>query len=456
MLPDLELRVIEFLSEWMVSLLMPAKHLIESRSPHLFFMLGKEYWFRELYIGLKVAASFDRSESYRKTIDGQIRCITADFKPKGANVAWNVHHINVFIPAWMVPPIYHSLRRENVKFMQSPDEIGVRTLRPTWFEDETVVRASAAGSPNALDPMHGLRLTIGEDAIPLRDQPNFAALNEIAARGLLAFEAWQCNRSHISLKATIDVPLLGTVIEQNGGGQLDDSLMPVGWPLHLDGAVKQWCVHRTTTFQELTDLLSTYDMKRDLLELNDKAAQWGYGAVWNRWYMDSNTGRSMRQMWIDRETHINKKVTNTRPVTDNDLWRATESVANKPAAQLPKSTFLQALGTSSISNAPPQTASLALRASEEWERNICENQAFAGLQQMQTGRVPIIKKDGGEMLVAMVLDRPLADAQALVRDPFKQKQGHAACNGPAVFSLLHSLIFVCRMTVTAFFGLPIC
>ena len=178
-----------------------------------------------------------------------------------------------------------------------------------------------------------------------------------------------------SLKATIDVPLLGTVIEQNGDGQLDDSLMPVGWPLHLDGAVKQWCVHRATTFQELTDLLSTYDMKRDVLELDDKAAPWGYGAVWNRWYMDSNTGRSMRQMWIDRETHINKKVTNTRPVTNNDLWRATESVANKPAAQLPKSTFLQALGTSSISNAPPQTASL-----EEWERNICENQAFAVLQ----------------------------------------------------------------------------
>jgi hypothetical protein len=89
-LPDLELRVIEFLSEWMVSLLMPAKHLIESRSPHLSIMLGKEYWFRELYIGLKVAASFDRNESYRKT-NGQIRCITADFKPKGANVAWNVN-----------------------------------------------------------------------------------------------------------------------------------------------------------------------------------------------------------------------------------------------------------------------------------------------------------------------------------------------------------------------------
>jgi hypothetical protein len=38
-------------------------------------------------------------------------------------------------------------------------------------------------------------------------------------------------------------------------------------------------------FQELADLLSIYDMKRDLLELNFKAAQWTCGAVWNRWYM---------------------------------------------------------------------------------------------------------------------------------------------------------------------------
>ena len=34
-------------------------------------------------------------------------------------------------------------------------------------------------------------------------------------------------------------------------GLSENSLMPVGWPLHLDGAVKQWCTHRTATFQEL-------------------------------------------------------------------------------------------------------------------------------------------------------------------------------------------------------------
>ena len=35
---------------------------IGSEGTHLSFMLLQEHWFRELYLGLKVTASFDRSE----------------------------------------------------------------------------------------------------------------------------------------------------------------------------------------------------------------------------------------------------------------------------------------------------------------------------------------------------------------------------------------------------------
>ena len=81
---------IEFLAEWLVVLLAPAKHVLKTRLPHLSFMLLKEYWFRELYLGLKVTVSFDRKESYVRVIDGQVRCITPDFKSKDLHVAWNV------------------------------------------------------------------------------------------------------------------------------------------------------------------------------------------------------------------------------------------------------------------------------------------------------------------------------------------------------------------------------
>ena len=81
-LPKLETKVLKFFSRWLVALLIPAKHVLDRRAPHLSFMLLKEYWFRELYLGLKVAASFDRAESYTRTVDGQIRCITPEFKLK--------------------------------------------------------------------------------------------------------------------------------------------------------------------------------------------------------------------------------------------------------------------------------------------------------------------------------------------------------------------------------------
>ena len=104
-------------------------------------------------------------------------------------------------------------------------------------------------------------------------------------------------------------------------------------------------------------------------------------------------------------------------VQDTDTRRAVTAVSAMPAATLRDSAFLAALGTPALLAIPPQTGSLAQRAIEEWERNLCENKPVAILEQMQTGRPTLIKKDEGEMLIAIVLDRPLAEAQALVNTP---------------------------------------
>ena len=88
----------------------------------------------------------------------------------------------------------------------------------------------------------------------------------------------------------------------------------------------------------------------------------------------------------------------------------------------------------SSSQGPPQTDTLAQRALEEWERTLCENKAVAILAEVQAGRPIKIHKDGGEMLIAIILDRPLAAAKELVDDPavftqemtriLPQKQSH--------------------------------
>ena len=47
---------------------------------------------------------------------------------------------------------------------------------------------------------------------------------------------------------------------------------------------------------------------------------------------------------------------------------------------------------------------------------MCENKAVAILAEVQAGRPTIIHK-GGEMLIAVVLDKPLVEAKAQVDDP---------------------------------------
>ena len=70
---------------------------------------------------------------------------------------------------------------------------------------------------------------------------------------------------------------------------------------------------------------------------------------------------------------------------DSDTRRAVTALAAVPAATLPDNTFLSALGTPAARMVPPQTGSLAQRAIEEWERNLCENKAVAILERMQAG-----------------------------------------------------------------------
>ena len=143
----------------------------------------------------------------------------------------------------------------------------------------------------------------------LQEQPNFEALAEVAKGGLLAAETWQSNRAHIILKTIIDVPLLGTVIKQNEDGLL--ALPNASWmATPPNGAVKQRCVHRTTTLQELDDLLSACDMKRDLVELGTQSGR-------EPRCMEPSGGCTLCELWADLASDIS--VISLREITTNEI-----------------------------------------------------------------------------------------------------------------------------------------
>ena len=130
----------------------------------------------------------------------------------------------------------------------------------------------------------------------------------------------------------------------------------------------------------------------------------------------TEAGYTLQQLWDDSKPAIVQKSTALYYVKESDISRAIAAITDLPSPTLHDSPFLRSLGTPA-QRAPPQTCTLAQRAKEEWERTLCENKAVAILAQMQAGRPALIQKDGGEMLIAIVLDRPLAEAKALVDDP---------------------------------------
>ena len=418
-LPDLEAKMIEFLAEWAVTLLSPATQIVKTRAPHLAFMFVKEYWFREFYLGLKVTASLGREESYTRIIDGQVRCITQEHIQKRGQLIWNVEFLTIFVPAWMIPTIYHSLRRECIKNEVHSHPYGVRSVRPTWFKDWKIPPKQDLGDqPSAFQPMHGLKLVIKEDVVPQEQMPHFPAVEKLAAKGLLAVEAWNNKRAMINFKATIEVPMLGTMIE-SCGDTLEESHMPLGWPMSIDGAVRQFCMHKRDTIQELDDMLAEFNLQRSSVEINRNTTLWSHNSVWNKKYMDPNPGYILQQLWDDAEHYISQKVTRSRDVTEDAMHQTVKELQNLPQASPPNNLFVQTLGRPNRGHAPPQNAALTRRALEEWERTLCENKAVAILERLQEGRPALFQRDGGAMLIAIVLDRPLEEAQALVDQPLQ-------------------------------------
>ena len=175
-----------------------------------------------------------------------------------------------------------------MKATKQTGELGYRSIRPTWFEDDTSLHGQKL-LPNQDPPqeMHGLKLIIKEEIMPQDELPCFPASAHLADNGFLAPDGTA--KSCKSAKVTIDVPMLGTIIENNGDS-LDDSHMPVGWPLVIDGAVKQFCVHRYTRIQDMQDMLKAYDLVKNSVEVNRDASQWSHFSVWDRKYMEALHG----------------------------------------------------------------------------------------------------------------------------------------------------------------------
>ena len=70
--------LVEFLSEWIVTFVEPAREITKVRDPELLFHEKKNYWFRAIWQDIHLAATLDRVKSrdrgYRHMDTGEADC----------------------------------------------------------------------------------------------------------------------------------------------------------------------------------------------------------------------------------------------------------------------------------------------------------------------------------------------------------------------------------------------
>ena len=119
-------------------------------------------------------------------------------------------------------------------------------------------------------------------------------------------------------------PMLGTMIE-SCGDTLDESHMPLGWPMSIDGAVRQFCMHKQDTIQELNGILAEFNLQRSSVEINRNTS---HNSVWNKKYTDPYPGYTLQQLWDALEHCICRKASRSREVTE-------EAILGRPLPMAP-------------------------------------------------------------------------------------------------------------------------
>ena len=207
--------LVEFLSEWIVTFVEPARDVTKIRDPELLFLHEKDSWFRAIWQDLHLAATLDRVKSRDRPPVGLVRCICKDARSKGeeGTGSWNpvklgVSNVHIFVPIWMVPePVRH------VRLLASrdipPKTKGWVEYKEGWFE----IKRSGATAESTLC---GMQIHYGDQHIDQFPTDDWRLIERFAQEGILKQEVWSSRLQWLGVKAKIEIPLSGTGFTTSG------------------------------------------------------------------------------------------------------------------------------------------------------------------------------------------------------------------------------------------------
>ena len=214
-----------FLAYHIVNALSPAKEVVMDIEPRLQFVFLPHYWFKNLWLEIGLAVAGGKEHYEKRPPTGLVKAAPAPQQKDGVLVTQNdVERVEVFLPIWMVPPIY---KHHNDLKMSGP-----------------------SSSQERFDAMHvqwNLQMPI--------DYVNFPPLKEAALRGVLGHATWHCRKKEVKVKSQIFLPMAGEAF-RHSLGRLTRNASPQYWPLTTSQALAHLDMYKTVTMASMKEIFT--------------------------------------------------------------------------------------------------------------------------------------------------------------------------------------------------------
>ena len=136
--------LVQFLAEWIIMALEPARVITKVRAPDFLFLHDKNFWFKQIWVDLHQTMVLDRQGSYTRPVIGLVRCVCKDETEqtgRSSPIKMRICNLHFFAPIWMAQPIVHNFRRMSMADLK-PRQPGlpIRKGGTSGMEEENMKR----------------------------------------------------------------------------------------------------------------------------------------------------------------------------------------------------------------------------------------------------------------------------------------------------------------------------
>ena len=249
--------LVQFLAEWILMALEPTRAITKACAPDFLFLHDKDFWFKQIWVDLHQTMVLDRQESYTRPVLNLVRCVCkneTEQTGRTSPIKMRICNLHFFASIWMAQSVVHNFRRMSMADLK-PRELGYIVYKEGWYEwdgrgkhEEEVFAGHTLGC---------IRLMVTDNNIEPFHWQDWEPIEHFAARGVIKDAIWTAWLGRLGLKARIDIPVAGTMINVvNDRPQVENPSN--GWPITAESGWQEYYNKVDQTFEEIVaDLANT-------------------------------------------------------------------------------------------------------------------------------------------------------------------------------------------------------